>query len=98
MDIIGGAVQTLLHDPCGVAAHDASGSRGTALRGPGEVPSHDVGGNGATIGLDPAPPVEVPAQDVGGNGVCILLCPSGVVAVLVGGTCVDANAPICAFA
>jgi len=89
--MIGGLVQTLAHDPSGVAAH-------IALSGPGEVPSHDVGGNGATIGPDPAPPVGVPAQDVGGNGVCTLLGPSGIVAVLVGGTCVDAHAPIFAFA
>jgi len=75
-------VQTLAHDPSGVAAH-------IALSGPGEIPAHDVGGNGATTLPDP---IGVRSQDVGGNGFCTLLCPSG---HWVGGINIDAGTPIC---
>jgi len=78
-------VQTLAHDPSGVAAH-------IALSGPGEIPAHDVGGNGATTLPDP---IGVRSQDVGGNGVCTLLRPSGIVALWVVGIYIDAGTPIC---
>merc|ERR1719410_1118565 len=77
MDITGGPMQTLVHDPNGVAAHDVGGSGAEELLGPVGGPAQDVGGNGAPTVLVP---VGVPAHDAGGNGATSLPVPAGIVA------------------